>query len=1241
MDTEKASEIRNTLLNHTERILLGPLTGNENEIIEVQPLNVFTTGILYPQVTEKERGTELVSEDIVVAVKDETDSADDGNVRTDTYCRSADAPEDSFDNDMSLTTFFCPSSVGLSIITGKRDKMNLECSFGRYVKSEGRKYRRLHYAFTGRLLIENGYFRTEGTFNTQENNSITDEGLVFGGAEVRLTVVLRDLPNESGETDPDKQIVTFSLINDKKVNFFREQKKESDCCIFQPVLKLSSTQETGCFFAFPDRTDYENIKGNFEELNNRMLYRKYKSYAQGHGISVNWEGADEEGKARTVYSEVIPKVKVTGTEVDFENVYVGEQREVLEMKKLSEWTGTELRERLKDFIFKYKKWIEEREREIESIVWENKYFSEQAKRNMEECRKLFIRMQKGTEALSCGRVLKAFRDANKAMYLQRAMGHFAGKRRSENRIYIHSSAEATDADCFGSFLRDASAQLVAAWRPFQLAFLLSQITAVIYPESDERNMVDLIWFPTGGGKTEAYLGLIAFTVFNRRLAAGESTGEPNNGAGVTAMMRYTLRMLNMDQSQRANLLICACDLIRRSEPENYGTIRISNGIWVGRSLTPNSRGENDKSLDEYIGNIESGRMTSTTYAPLLKSCPCCGNCLEKERIGKELKGDWGYVKRMDNRNQPQGSYHLVCTNPKCEFHVSPYESEDKFRDKEIPLYYVDEDIYETRPTLLFSTVDKYAQLAWSAKAFRLFNFNVGMEREYPGPELIVQDELHLINSALGTTYGIYEIAIDKLCSQGGYFPKIVGATATVRNAETQCKRLYARKHFMQFPPAGIEADDFFYSRKKTVQEDKNARLYVGFMPSGTTSATANIRLNSVLADCCNILPVPNEELDQYYTQLVYFNALKELGKFRTFLSDDIAAYRQFLAESFGYVYVPIDSGKQIELSSAMRGGDINRGLERLKNGKLPGTTDKNTELILAEMGIRAPEDIFGRNSGSKIFNKAFFRKIGLEYNEADYEANKTAFIRLKNKLYGEKSSEAVKIAMATNMIAVGIDIERLNVMTVIGQPKSASEYIQATSRVGRKYPGLIFDFLLPTKNRDRSHYENFKAFHQSFYKTVEPVSVTPYALPAMEKILPSVLVALLLAFKCNGENVSIDFRNDGEFLRFMEQLKEDLKARYVSPFEDSEDICKKINKNMDIVFDDFIDRCRKFQNERRFAVYTDFMEFRDGYFAAVLRNTQDIFDIAAQYAHERGLENHIPVQQSLRTVEANSIIKIK
>lgn len=396
MDTEKASEIRNTLLNHTERILLGPLTGNENEIIEVQPLNVFTTGILYPQVTEKERGTELVSEDIVVAVKDETDSADDGNVRTDTYCRSADAPEDSFDNDMSLTTFFCPSSVGLSIITGKRDKMNLECSFGRYVKSEGRKYRRLHYAFTGRLLIENGYFRTEGTFNTQENNSITDEGLVFGGAEVRLTVVLRDLPNESGETDPDKQIVTFSLINDKKVNFFREQKKESDCCIFQPVLKLSSTQETGCFFAFPDRTDYENIKGNFEELNNRMLYRKYKSYAQGHGISVNWEGADEEGKARTVYSEVIPKVKVTGTEVDFENVYVGEQREVLEMKKLSEWTGTELRERLKDFIFKYKKWIEEREREIESIVWENKYFSEQAKRNMEECRKLFIRMQKGT-----------------------------------------------------------------------------------------------------------------------------------------------------------------------------------------------------------------------------------------------------------------------------------------------------------------------------------------------------------------------------------------------------------------------------------------------------------------------------------------------------------------------------------------------------------------------------------------------------------------------------------------------------------------------------------------------------------------------------------------------------------------------------------------------------------------------------------------------------------------------------
>jgi hypothetical protein len=545
-----------------------------------------------------------------------------------------------------------------------------------------------------------------------------------------------------------------------------------------------------------------------------------------------------------------------------------------------------------------------------------------------------------------------------------------------------------------------------------------------------------------------------------------------------------------------------------------------------------------------------------------------------------------------------------------------------------PFFNVDSDIYKYRPTLLFGTTDKFAQLGWNSKSFRLFNYEIKdgeLDRKFPGPQLIIQDELHLISSSLGTIYSLYEYAVDKLCSENGPIPKVVAATATVRNAETQCRRLYARSQFQQFPPPGIDIDDSFFMRKD--HKDSKPRKYLGYMTSGFTSSTSVIRFSSALIEASNCLSVDNKIADRYYSLLAYFSSLKELGKFRTFLDDDIAAYRKFLSARVTHSANVNIGENNIELSSAMTADEVTLALERLKTTTLPqlqdGAEAEKIEIV-NKLGIRAYHD-WVRTSLRRILCTAeLFEKLGLDFNENDTNANYQIFGEKVKNLLGNSKNEAVKVACATNMIATGVDIGRLNVMLINGHPKSSAEYIQASSRVGRENPGIIYSFYSPGKNRDRSHYENFKAFHQTFYRNVEPASVTPSALPALEKAVPSVAMIMLWIFHYKGTTEPVALDQDS--ISYLNNLADEIAKRFrLEP----EDIRVIINSSI----------INKWQNmnpaARRFAQNRDYI----GYRGATLQRAGEVLTVPPQYSNL--VPGNISQLQTLRNVEGSVKIRIR
>ena len=964
-------DFRERLSEYLVRDLTGP--SSPDEVIEDMPLTRYAVGVLYA----KQSGT-------IDPVQDIGDSEDDGDGEN----VPADPP-------VSLANMRYPSSMGLTFAVDSRTatKVTIRVSnAARYEETEKPSAPNTKKRKESQSAAESSDEPFPGsTVQTREKPKNVWKRISLDIPNVEL-----DISKPSSGRHPDflaeglslfcrvrpqdgngNVPVTVVLLNER----VRPEKEMGDeYAVFQSEIGITAASERA---AFVERPTISSSADDVDLRSYRLLYRHAHEFAAGHGCSVRWDAADDDRRAHAVYTAWTPRQEVLVAESNPAIAFA-----CLGMRWLANSERSAVTNGLDSLCDGYESWITQREPESVSADLDEDQ-RKTASEHLDACREAAVRIRRGVQKLrEDDQVWCAFRLANTAMSLQRA-----------RTIWLKTGQAA------GGPVEDETAE----WRPFQLAFILLCLEGIVDPACPDREKADLLWFPTGGGKTEAYLGLIAFTVFLRRL---RRFARGQDGSGVTALMRYTLRLLTIQQFERATLLICCLEHLRRNPETDLGPEPISIGLWLGQGGTPNDLAATRESLNKIRKNLEPEEGNPIQ----IRSCPWCGTKLDHNNYYISAGGRTG-IKRMV----------ITCRNDSCEF------------KDELPVHLIDEDVYNHRPTLIIATVDKFAGMPWrDVGTAALFNIQNARQGGLLPPELIIQDELHLISGPLGTLTGLYETAVDELCSLNGARPKVIASTATIRRSKQQGRGLFDRDMY-QFPPSGLDARDSYFA-VEAPRERRGSRLYLGLMAPGISHTTLLVRAYAALLQGVADLPGTPAAKDPFWTLTGYFNSLRVLGGARMQVQDDVGDRMGLLATSTGTKTREIPEEAKIEMTS------------RVKSGLIPS--------YLKAMAVSYPD------------------------------------------------KKALSVILATNMISVGVDIDRLGLMVVMGQPQATSEYIQATSRVGRSFPGLIVVLFNAARSRDRSHYESFAAYHSALYRQVEATSVTPFSARARDRGLHAVLVAL-------------------------------------------------------------------------------------------------------------------------------------
>lgn len=751
-----------------------------------------------------------------------------------------------------------------------------------------------------------------------------------------------------------------------------------------------------------------------------LHYRDVAEFAVGNATSAGWV-PDEEGVVRAAHTEFLPSAEVERVEP---NEKIGATFGMEDLSKLAARDPDALVAALSGLPGEYASWIDTEASRIGTIDGEPRRRT--AARLLDAARRAQGRIEAGIGLLKKDKWARlAFQAMNEAVAR-------AARQRTAGRNGY------------------PAAQKQPTWRPFQLAFVLLNLPGLNDKLHEDREIVDLLFFPTGGGKTEAYLGLAAWTIAHRRLTAGGKLG-----AGVSVLMRYTLRLLTLDQLSRAAGVVCALELMRGEPAWMEGTQRllgdwpIEIGLWVGSAASPNRLGgQGNPHPDTAVIRVKRFKTSGREAPAPIKACPWCAEPFTADSFAC-----------TPNALAPK-NMEIRCTNADCDFTGG----------RALPILTVDEAIYRRLPAFVIATVDKFAGLPWLGEAGAFFghvnrtdewgfygaNDKAGEGRPLGNgftldpPDLIIQDELHLISGPLGTVAALYEVALDRLAARTmmglRVRPKIVASTATVRRASAQIKALFDRETTEIFPPPGPDRLDSFFA-ETVPPTQRPARLYLGLAAPGKGPKLVFLRTLTTLLAAAQKEADEGNDADPYMTALGYFNALRELGGARRIVEDEVRSY----LSDYGDKRRRVAPRDQPFASRRMR--DV-----------LELTSRESTDKVAAA-------------------------KDSLAVAAAD--------------------KAGVDVALATNMISVGLDIGRLGLMLMQGQPKSASEYIQASSRVGRlpDKPGLVVTLLNAQKPRDRLHFERFRQFHAAFYRVVEPTSVTPWAARAIDRALAAVIVA--------------------------------------------------------------------------------------------------------------------------------------
>jgi len=1014
-------QVRKELIEYLKRDQFGPYTGPDESLPE-NPLFRYMVGILNPQ-------------GVVFDV-----SGDDGGQTREPVSR-----EDDSEPGLRMSNTVAPSSYGLTFFC-KSDVIKL------------------------RAFIEYGSYRHEKTSPGKDKNiteideSLESEIWKRKGEKKNFDIIV-DHPGDKSYPIIEKKLsmrvrarkvdssgfrsVTVSVVNEQKWSKDLKFKTKAERSFFQVCFGVEGIDGKTPFVA---RKDFNGDSTISEENSVRLLYRKVHNYATGHGCAVDWfTEHDQENACRLIKSTFVP----------YHTIYPMVQPDdvdlpVYSIKFFAQNDGIEAGRLLSSIPDSYEEWIKKKESRISNL---DESLRPQAKEHLKQCQNASSRIRKGIMLIESDQTVgNAFKLMHMAMLHQIARSAwFKAGRPGE-----------------GPSMGDEH-----AWYPFQMAFILQCLESIVNQKSSERELVDLLWFPTGGGKTEAYLGIIAFSIFLRRLRSLTGVGNDN---GTVALMRYTLRLLTVDQFDRASLLACACEKIRREGPYGLSTTApISIGLWVGGEASPNRWQDARKDLEAINAGGEEPKIGNPVK---VRKCPWCKNEL----------GSADY-------SLPDEAIPMLikCPSEKCDFNNG------------LPVWVIDSDVYSQRPSLIIGTVDKFARIPWVKDVSKIF----GCDGLSGPPDIIIQDELHLISGPLGTMVGLYETAVDVLCgAMKDCPPKVIASTATIRNAEYQVLNLFCRK-VSQFPPPGLEYSDSFFARENT-DHDLPGRMYLGIFTPGTSPTTALVRTFAMLLHGAKKVTCRDTVRDAYWTLMSYFNSLRELGGASVQVEDDVNDYLKMCAERDGD---PL-SLRQVHYKAELTGRVDSTELEEIRGN----------------LWCRFPDE------------------------------------------------DCLDVVLATNMISVGLDVPRLGLMSIVGQPKTTAEYIQATSRIGRRYPGLVVTIYNWTRSRDRSHFERFKSYHSKLYSEVEAMSVTPFSSRARDRGLHAVLFAMVrhlidgmqdnesaCRFDKNSDEVKkiVDFiiqrvkRVDNEEARSTEKAVVEILDRWASLADTTELVYQKKRKSRD------------------------------------------------------------------------------
>lgn len=874
----------------------------------------------------------------------------------------------------------------------------------------------------------------------------------------------------------DYFLSTLVLVNKKETENFIEYNEKS---LFQSKMIISSNDQD---VFLPYKQSSKNHDS--DDLLNQLLYRNVQVYAKGHGNSCTWK-FNKRNFVDSIETSALPVFESPSISAE---VYLSKELklEILMADLANFCLGSAGDKQLKLLLSGYEAWIQKKNYELDLIDDDN--LRHQAIENIEICKKSLSRMKAGYDLLcSDSKIAFAFKLTNEAMLEQ--------QKHAPKKIRKIKARENGNRCLFDSLYSDN--KVLGVWRPFQIGFLLMNIASIVDQNSFDNKIVDLIWFPTGGGKTEAYLAVSAFTILLDRIWKRSEYSEN----GVLVLMRYTLRLLTAQQLQRASTLICTLEKIRIEN--KLGGSPFSIGLWVGGDNTPNKRDQALKNLKDLKNDISKNGNFKNNF--LFDRCPYCSAQMGVIKINNE-KFISGYEVSHDKK-----TVIFKCNDHSCLFH------------EKLPIYIIDEDIYEYRPTIVIGTVDKFAMLAWNPKVRSIFGINSSGDRICHAPKLIIQDELHLISGPLGSMVGLYEPLIQYLCEHGhskGFKPKIICATATTKGYRNQVRDLFGRKDVSIFPPPGISVDDSFFAK---YEYDENGdltpgRKYVGVCAPGLGSMmTTQVRTHAALLFSSNLLDI--EQRDPWITLLNFFNSIRELGGALTLYQSDILSYLKTIKQRYPENIVTRKYFDGIELTSRLQDDEIPKAMALLeKELDRSFFNEENTEILINELQ-KISKNL---NNFSKLNNildilktdksvkfKHYFDLYNI-YIECKSLALKVPKV-LENIIKTLNGSGVEAFCLASSIIEVGVDIDRLALMTIVGQPKTTAQYIQVSGRVGRRKdrPGLVVTLYNSFKARDKSVYEDFTAYHQRLYANVEPSVLTPFSRPAIKRGLRAILIGYI------------------------------------------------------------------------------------------------------------------------------------